>query len=69
MIFLQGLEKVQVTIQTQSELLLESTVKKRKMYKMNRASAVFDSLYRLSTATKYAVWTSYLSGFKSWFDG
>lgn len=63
MIFLQGLEKVQVTIQTQSELLLESTVTKWKngnVQNNNTASAVFSQ-------TQNCYWMFWLNLMLSWF--
>lgn len=52
MILLQGLEKVQVTIQTQSETVAGIN-NNMKMYKTNRASAVSNQTLQ-TVATKYA---------------
>ena len=57
MIFLQGLEKVQVTIQTQLLTVAGSTVTKWKCTKQLTESQLFIiRLHRLSIATKYADW-------------
>lgn len=59
MIFLQGLEKVQVTIQNSIVTAAAGTnCDKMEMYKTITELQLFlFRLYRLSVATKYADWT------------